>query len=380
MKGSVRVLFPGSGRWIGASLTLVTTIFLSVVVTSSAVPAPGMARKIILDHFECYAIQTDRAFESRAVVLRDQFGVRKGKVVAPEGLCNPVQKNNVQIRRRDAHLFCYRISMPRMPSRDVEARNQFGLLKLRAVIPYSLCLPSGKSETDQPAPIPERFDHYECYRVKPLAAYKRPTVTLADQFSQFKKTKAAVVSVFTLCNPVSKNKGTIVNKNDHLVCYTIKTRGLEAQKVVVHNQYEAARVVEAARARLLCVPSLKREIPPQPDLTVNIVPKLTNATIPVSCPTGAGSCKTTAQWRITNLAAVAVTTTFQVKISADPAMSVTKSFTSFPASGSQTFTEVFGPGGNCYDPDCTVSASVDIASTVAESNEANNSDTYTVPG
>jgi subtilase family serine protease len=61
-------------------------------------------------------------------------------------------------------------------------------------------------------------------------------------------------------------------------------------------------------------------------------------------------------------------------------MSTTRTITGFPGSGVQTFTDVLGPGGNCYDPDCTVSVAVDTGNTVDETNEGNNVDTYTVIG
>lgn len=354
-----------------AGAAFVLTVCACLLFTRAAATAP--AQKI--SHFECYAIATEDDFERRSVVLADQFERRKAEVLRPESLCNPVRKNTTAPTDRAAHLVCYRIATDRMTPRDVLVSNQFGRLRLRAVLPYSLCLPSGKSRTEEPAPVPERLDHYECYRVRPLSTHKKPQVSLVDQFW---RTKAVVLSVFSLCNPVSKNRSRIVNKTDHLVCYRIRTDGFRPRKVVVSNQFDKARRLEATAPTTLCLPSLKRVL--KPDLTVQIVPKLTGAHIPVSCPSGAGSCKTTVEYRIRNLTAVAVTTGFQVKLGADPGMSITKTLASFPASGSMTFTEVFGPGGNCYDPDCTVSVTVDSGSTIAESNEANNTDTYTVRG
>jgi hypothetical protein len=114
-----------------------------------------------------------------------------------------------------------------------------------------------------------------------------------------------------------------------------------------------------------------RSTPPPglPDLTV------TNVTITgVSCPTGPGSCVTTARVTIANLSPTVAAGPFTTKSVFDPgqAVSVGTAFPGLAAGASQMFSVATPPGGNCFDPDCTVCVTVDDGNTVSESNELNN--------
>ena len=116
-----------------------------------------------------------------------------------------------------------------------------------------------------------------------------------------------------------------------------------------------------------------RERPPRlaglPDLTVQDI-----SIQSVSCPGGGGTCVTTAKVTIANLNAAAAGP-FTTKTVFDPGQSigVGSSFPGGLAGGtSQSFTVTTPPGGNCFDPDCTICVTVDDANTVGESNEANN--------
>jgi CARDB protein len=113
-----------------------------------------------------------------------------------------------------------------------------------------------------------------------------------------------------------------------------------------------------------------RSTPPpgQPDLTVR---DITN--ISVSCPGGGGTCVTTAKVTIENLNATAAGP-FTTKSVFDPGQSVSVNTPSAGLAGGTTlsFTVTTPPGGNCFDPDCTVCVTVDSANTVSETNEGNN--------
>ena len=120
-------------------------------------------------------------------------------------------------------------------------------------------LPWGKAKIKAPSPpIPERFDHYACYLVKPASVFKQQKVKLSDQFW---RTGAVTGQPVRLCNPVSKNEGAIVNSNDHLVCYPIKpTSSFPQQDVRIANQFEPKARYTAYKPVTLCVPSIKREV------------------------------------------------------------------------------------------------------------------------
>jgi subtilase family serine protease len=77
---------------------------------------------------------------------------------------------------------------------------------------------------------------------------------------------------------------------------------------------------------------------------------------------------------------VNVVTPFAVLVQADPGQKTTLSVPSLAAGASVTLSANLGPDNNCYDPDCTVSVTVDSGSAVAEANETNNVATRTDPG
>ena len=108
--------------------------------------------------------------------------------------------------------------------------------------------------------------------------------------------------------------------------------------------------------------------PGLPDLTVQDI-EITS----VSCPTGPGSCVTQARVTIANLNPTAAGA-FNVRSVFDPAQSVlvNTGFAGLAGSTPATFSVTTPPGGNCFDPDCTICVTVDSANAVAETNEGNN--------
>ena len=99
------------------------------------------------------------------------------------------------------------------------------------------------------------LDHFKCYSVTPTATRSR-AVTLSDQFGRRSSVTGARRS---LCNPVSKNGGRIVNPRAHLTCYSTRdaTGRFAARRVRVSNQF-GTRELRVVRPASLCLPSLKR--------------------------------------------------------------------------------------------------------------------------
>ena len=101
----------------------------------------------------------------------------------------------------------------------------------------------------------------------------------------------------------------------------------------------------------------------------------------VNCPKGAGSCQTSVHVSIANIGD-ADAGSFDLRTIFDPRQSVTvmTPLPGLPAGGATTLSVVTEPGGNCFDPDCTINAMIDAANTVRECREDNNEASQTTPG
>ena len=362
-------------------LSLVFGVALAIALAGTAGGAKSTPRasalSFKLEHFLCYSIKPSGHFQPRVVKVVDQFKpARKPVVVAPELLCNWASKNGSPVFDRRRHLLCYTTrSDQRFATRQVIVVNQFGKVKLAVVKPNALCLPSGKSLKPGVRPaLPTTLDHFQCYPVKPLSATKLRRVGVRDEFGSG---KYAVGRPVRLCNPASKNGSRIRDPRDHLLCYPVDPlQASTPHDVVVANQFERSSLA-AITAKLLCLPSLKRLVPPtRPDLT----PKIDQSSLAVNCTAGAGTCVTKFSFTVTN-AGGSASGPFDVLAKADPGQSKTLSVAGGLAAGaSTTLTASFGPAGNCFDPDCTVSVTADSGNVVTESNEANNTDSFTKLG
>jgi hypothetical protein len=208
-----------------------------------------------LDHFRCYDVKGNDQTKI-AVTLEDQFGKRSAVVKKPIGLCAPASKNGSPVSQPQAHLKCYDLEKedPKKVNRDVEVTNQFGKEKLKVDKVESLCTPASKSLTGTPGPPPQNLDHFECYKVKGGRDVKQ-SVMVQDQFgTETVKVKGAKL----LCNPVSKNGGSILNRQAHLVCYDIDGKAADVD-VNVNDQFGLERL-RVKKPKTLCVPSEKREL------------------------------------------------------------------------------------------------------------------------
>ena len=62
----------------------------------------------------------------------------------PVFLCNPVQKNNQEIKDEKTHLVCYQVTGVKPANKSVRVKNQFGDPSLRVDGAQLLCVPSLK--------------------------------------------------------------------------------------------------------------------------------------------------------------------------------------------------------------------------------------------
>ena len=109
----------------------------------------------------------------------------------------------------------------------------------------------------------------------------------------------------------------------------------------------------------------------KPDLTVRDIDL---SSLRVSCPTGTGSCVTRVKVTVQN-AGTSDVTGFMTQTILDPLQSVTVNEATpigLAAGGTKTFEVITPPGGNCFDPDCTICATVDSGNDIDEINESNN--------
>lgn len=101
----------------------------------------------------------------------------------------------------------------------------------------------------------------------------------------------------------------------------------------------------------------------------------------VSCPGGGGTCVTKTSLTVAN-DGMKNAGSFKVRVVLDPTQGVvvTQSLSGLAAGDMQSLTVTTPPGGNCFDPDCTISATVDSENSVNESNEGNNTLSETTLG
>ena len=107
-----------------------------------------------------------------------------------------------------------------------------------------------------------------------------------------------------------------------------------------------------------------------PDLTVT---EILMEKLRVKCGGKPVTCVTVVPITIANIGEAAATS-FNTKVVLDPGQTVTVNQASvgLAPGSSQSFTATTPPGGNCFDPDCTVCVMVDDKAEVVESNETNN--------
>jgi hypothetical protein len=223
----------------------------------------------VLDHYQCYRARA-KDFEERDVTLADQFGTIEAEADKLKHLCTPVRKNNEgDPDLNGGHLTCYKLDddddddTEKTPKRRVLVDNQFGSLELIVKGPRELCLPATKDIGVPPVgdPAALNLNHFLCYKARPAVrnSFAPQVVTLEDQF----ETRDAVARrPVALCNPVDKNaEGTVITPDNHLVCYALNRQpALRLNGVFTSDQFGDLES-KVLRAKTLCVPSSKTELP-----------------------------------------------------------------------------------------------------------------------
>lgn len=116
--------------------------------------------------------------------------------------------------------------------------------------------------------------------------------------------------------------------------------------------------------------------PTRPDLIVTLAEQAPD----VICSGNPVICGVPVTFTVTNSSEVDVTTPFTVLVEADAVPPRTLVIEGLDAGASESFKETLRPGGNCYDPDCTLTVTVDLDNDVGEADEQNNLDTATYNG
>jgi hypothetical protein len=222
-----------------------------------------------LDHLKCYRTLRNASFTPNGVNLVDQFEDSNMTVMRPYRLCNPVDKNDEGINDPTEHQMCYQVrdtgTKTPFTTRDVQVENQFGKQNLVVTRTDTLCTPAEKNGIVSDL----NGDRMKCYRIRQKDGprdFVPITVKLKDQF-ETKQT--VVIKPELLCNPTELDGDPITSPTCHLVCYRIKD--VEGQPefvpvpVTVRDEFYDRSINpfrgSCRQISLLCVPSLKKELP-----------------------------------------------------------------------------------------------------------------------
>lgn len=126
------------------TLPCMITVGLSTLLLASASAQGPNPPGVNPQHYQCYNVTDPRPATPRTVLLQDQFGRVETATGKPVLVCNPVSKNKEQAKDTVTHLVCYEIRARRVPRRQVQIVNQFGIDTLPVDAPRMLCLPSTK--------------------------------------------------------------------------------------------------------------------------------------------------------------------------------------------------------------------------------------------
>lgn len=186
--------------------------------------------------------------------------------------CNPVEKTiptgqTFPPANPAAHLGCWGVkaNAPNPhPFMTVLVENQFGNGRLRIIAMKELCLPTWKNETQPQFPTPTEppgLDHFTCYRVayQGQPRFTPPAaVTLRDQFGEL--INVPVGDPYQLCLPAEKTHwpnqppSQVTNPEAHLLCFKVDRN--VARNPFIKNQFGLFRV-QTGQTRGLCLPSYK---------------------------------------------------------------------------------------------------------------------------
>lgn len=140
----------------------------------------------------------------------------------------------------------------------------------------------------------------------------------------------------------------------------------------------------SALSTTLDVEQIREQIIKPKDRPVEICPDLSITAITqprVDCPKGGGSCVTQVEYAISNMGNAA-SGPFESQAILDPRQSVivTDEILNLFPGQTETVQVITPSGGNCFDPNCTVTVVADNSNRVAECNEDNNTSQQTTGG
>jgi len=201
------------------------------------------------------------------VNLVDQFEDVDMTVGRPYRMCNPVDKDDEGIIDPTEHEMCYQVrdATPRFNRYDVLVENQFGKQNLVVTKPDTLCTPAEKDGINSDL----NGDRMKCYRVVQKDGprdFVSRVVTLKDQF-ETKET--VVIKPVLLCNPVALDGDPVTSPTCHQVCYRITDVAGQPDfvsvPITIRDEFYDRSVNpfrgSCRQISLLCVPSLKTELP-----------------------------------------------------------------------------------------------------------------------
>ena len=111
------------------------------------------------------------------------------------------------------------------------------------------------------------------------------------------------------------------------------------------------------------------------DCSPNLQVRLINPPTTVSCPGGQGTCLHGVDLEVLERNGQPVDDPFEVTVFTDSGLSRTVGVPPLPPGATFPIGVILGPGDNCYDPDCQVTAEVDSAGVIVETDETDNTDT-----
>ncbi len=208
------------------------------------------------DHYRTYPIAAATGIDGPIVQIDDQFGSQVTDLGDSIRFMVPVSKNSEPIFDFFSHLTCYQI-LDGDAGPAVISTNQFGAQPLTLGEPDSFCVPTEKLI----APGPISVDHYKCYLAS--GASLDVSVNLQDQFGS---TSAIVLNPRLFCTPADKNGEGITDPITHITCYDTTPPGVAPGPMPILNQFTpAAAIFSLLEADMVCAPSTKQIVPPEPD-------------------------------------------------------------------------------------------------------------------
>jgi hypothetical protein len=238
----------------------------TATLSASSTPTPVSTPEVFNRPFQCYEVDRTTMGPITGISVVDRFGASTVDLAATtpvKRLCNPADVGDAtssgpfDLR----HLTGYVISArtPRLrPIRHQVVVNQFGTTELTVVRPILLMVPSAKSLSGSPAPLPTpTIDHFQCYVVR-NARTRRSRVQVVDQFGTL---TLDVKRPSRLCTAADKRGEGINDPAANLMCYEVRASSGEPQfhgpdgAVYVTNQF-GPDTLKVTRPTELCIPSI----------------------------------------------------------------------------------------------------------------------------